>query len=169
MNQLDFGFKFCTNCKTEKLLTDFYVQTSNKDGLANYCIGCKKQIYKQTYDNFKDKNSERSRQYYSDRKDKVREQRKTYYQSAYYKLSTSLRDKFDRLVNRNDNTLHPLFNISGESIRSTIETKFENGMSWDNRGSWKLVFIKRISTFDLKNKQEILLAFSPENVKPVWK
>lgn len=160
--QLDFGFKYCTHCKTEKLLTEFYKQSRNKDGLTNYCISCKKAIYKQNYVRYASKASERGRNYYAQHKEHINKCRKS------NRLVESLRDRFYRMIDNNSSIVNPTFNTSGQIIKQSLEQQFEKGMNWNNK-QWKIVFIKRLPLFDLNKSKQIHQAFSPENVKPVWK
>lgn len=168
--QLDFGFKFCTKCKTEKLLNEFYKQTLTKDGLANYCITCKKQIYKQTYSNFCQQNSARSRKFYKQNKDRVLKQRKEYRKNSNYpKLSRSLRKKFFRVIKSRTSEIHPLFKVSGEYLALSLEKQFKPQMNWSNKQDWIIKFKKQLHNFNLNDPQEIAIAFSIGNIELIWK
>lgn len=53
-------------------------------------------------------------------------------------------------------------------FRSYIETKFQSGMTWDNRGEWHLDHIKPLASFDLSNRDQFLMACHFSNYQPLW-
>jgi hypothetical protein len=61
--------KICSKCKTEKDISEFYKQPTNKDGFRNDCKLCVKQ-YREAN---KDKMLEYNKQYYKANKDTISE------------------------------------------------------------------------------------------------
>lgn len=57
-----------------------------------------------------------------------------------------------------------------EEFIKYIESKFEDGMSWSNRGKfgWHLDHIKPLCSFDLSNREEFLSACNYKNIQPLW-
>lgn len=49
-----------------------------------------------------------------------------------------------------------------------IESKFVDGMSWNNHGEWHLDHIMPLSSFDLENREELLKACNFTNIQPLW-
>ena len=53
-------------------------------------------------------------------------------------------------------------------LRSYIEGKFENGMTWDNYGAWHVDHIRPCASFDLSDKEQVLQCFNWRNLQPMW-
>jgi len=56
---------------------------------------------------------------------------------------------------------------SGE-LRSYIQSKFERGMHWNNRGQWHLDHIVPCSAFNLEQKSQLLKCFHYTKLQPLW-
>jgi len=63
-----------------------------------------------------------------------------------------------------------LIGCDGKVFREYIESKFTEGMKWENYGKngWVLDHIKRLADFDLSKPEEQLKAFNYKNLKPMW-
>ena len=57
---------------------------------------------------------------------------------------------------------------SVEFLRSYIENKFEQGMSWSNYGEWHVDHIRPCASFDLSQKDQMLECFNWRNLQPLW-
>lgn len=57
-----------------------------------------------------------------------------------------------------------------DELKKHIESKFVNGMSWDNYGyyGWHLDHIKPLSSFNLTDRQQFLEASHYTNIQPLW-
>lgn len=57
-------------------------------------------------------------------------------------------------------------------FRAYIESKFQPGMTWNNRGlgkgTWQLDHIVPLAHFDLTNRQHLILACNYLNIQPLW-
>lgn len=53
-------------------------------------------------------------------------------------------------------------------FRAWIESKFQNGMSWENYGQWHLDHIKPLASFDLSDDSHVLQACNYRNIQPLW-
>ena len=51
-----------------------------------------------------------------------------------------------------------------EYLKVYISEKFQEGMSWDNYGTWHLDHIKPCSSFDLSIREEQLKCFNYKNL-----
>lgn len=63
------------------------------------------------------------------------------------------------------------FSMAGcsvEFLRSYIENKFEQGMSWSNYGKWHVDHIRPCASFDLSQKDQMLECFNWRNLQPMW-
>lgn len=67
--------KKCITCKVEKEFSEFDKHKGRKDGLLGQCRGCKKEYWKQYYQDNKERKNERAKQYFQDNKEKIKEYR----------------------------------------------------------------------------------------------
>jgi hypothetical protein len=61
---------------------------------------------------------------------------------------------------------------SVEEFRLYIESKFKEGMTWDNWGAkdgeWQLDHIKPLSAFDLTEPEQLAIVCHYSNIQPLW-
>jgi hypothetical protein len=57
---------------------------------------------------------------------------------------------------------------TAEYLRSHIESKFAEGMSWQNYGKWHIDHIKPCAAFDLSMESEVKKCFHWTNLQPLW-
>lgn len=61
-----------------------------------------------------------------------------------------------------------LLGCSLDFFKQHIESKFTDGMSWDNMGAWHLDHIKPCILFDLSKDEEQRICFHYSNIQPLW-
>lgn len=61
-----------------------------------------------------------------------------------------------------------LIGIDTKKLAEYIESKFLEGMSWDNRNLWHIDHIRPLNSFDLTDKEQQKLAFNYMNLQPLW-
>ena len=61
-----------------------------------------------------------------------------------------------------------LLGCSYEHFKQHIESKFVDGMSWENMEKWHLDHIRPLSSFDLSIESEQQQAFHYLNMQPLW-
>ena len=54
-------------------------------------------------------------------------------------------------------------------LKSFLENKFREGMSWANHGEWEIDHIKPCASFDLMQEVEQKKCFNYTNLQPLWK
>lgn len=55
-----------------------------------------------------------------------------------------------------------------DELKFFLEGKFQQGMSWENYGSWHLDHIKPLASFNLEDKEQFLIACNYKNLQPLW-
>lgn len=55
-----------------------------------------------------------------------------------------------------------------EVLRSHLEAKFVDGMSWDRQGEWHIDHIKPCASFNLDSEEERNKCFHYTNLQPLW-
>jgi len=188
--------KRCGNCKTYKILENFY---NVKNGLFNkssFCKCCKQRKQKILRKKNKLKISEYRKNYRKRNKDKIREYNKKYYQeyaknnkdkiNNRRKKNRKKRRKSDpkfvitqrlrcrlRCALAGESKSAPTLSLLGCSVEYLVkhlENQFTDGMNWDNYGlyGWHIDHIKPCASFDLTKEEEQRKCFHYTNLQPLW-
>jgi hypothetical protein len=162
--------RWCRNCQKEYDLIRRPPKTNMKKGVKTfdyklYCIKNREEI------------NRKNREYYHKNKDKVREHQREYERNKRksdinYKLkkniSTSVCNQLKKRCIVKDMRTKDLIGVSVKEIREHLESKFQEGMSWENYGEWHIDHIKPQSSFDFNNKEEIKECWKLSNLQPLW-
>lgn len=173
--------KTCTNCKDNKLLTDFYKRSMVPDGRCSECKECSKRRNKNVHRNYYSKNKEKllvdhreygkiyrqSEAYKKKKRDRNKERLRT---DVIFKLSHNLRRRMRSAIKRNQKIGSAVSDLGCtiQFFKNYIESKFQNDMSWDNYGRWHLDHIQPLASFDLSNRDQFLKAANYTNYQPLW-
>ena len=87
-----------------------------------------------------------------------------------YKIIKLLRSRIWRALKKNvkSNSTMKLTGCTVEQLKKYIESKFEDGMSWDNYGTWHVDHIIPCAQFDLSNPEQQKICFHYTNLQPMW-
>lgn len=118
------------------------------------------------------------RRYFNENKEKayksmVRRQKERYRSDPKFRASAILRDCIKRVFKsieegKSSNTFS-LLGYSCEDFMSNIESKFSEGMDWDNHGVvWQLDHIIPMGAFDLADEHQRVYCNSLENLQPLF-
>jgi hypothetical protein len=179
--------KICSKCEVGKLICEFNVRKSSKDGYRNYCKIChleysKKYVnenyekYKKYQDTYHDKNIKihrlKSSEYYQNNKEKVHNYLKLKYRNdSLFRLKISIRNRINVfLKNKNITKKNKSFDLVGcspEFLKEYIENKFTEGMSWELLGQF--IHIDHIIPLSSANTEEELYKLCHyTNLQPLW-
>ena len=61
-----------------------------------------------------------------------------------------------------------LVGIEISEIKLHLESKFKEGMTWDNYGEWHIDHIKPQCLFDFTDEEQIKECWALENLQPLW-
>jgi hypothetical protein len=173
--------KVCTKCSLEKNINEFYKDSSKYDGYACACKECcikhrnkyrkeNKSKIKEYYQNYY-KSNNYSKEYYRLNKDKI----KQYYKHKYHnninkRLHHIISVTLNNMINKKYDTSKylKLFGYTIEELKTHLEKKFKENMSWDNYGEWHIDHIKPKSWFSVDSEQELKKCWSLDNLQPLW-
>lgn len=96
--------------------------------------------------------------------------RERYHKDNKFRLSIVLRNRFYELVAKGWKSQSVLKHLgcSLEELKSYLQSKFKEGMSWDNYGSWHIDHIKPCVSFDLSTREGQAACFHFTNLQPLW-
>lgn len=127
------------------------------------------------YQENKEKIKRRVQEYQKNNKDKInlRNSKKRRLDDEF-KLRQNLRSRLNMAMRSNSKSGSAVKDLgcSIPDLKSHLESKFSYGMSWDNYGSskesWVIDHILPLSSFDLSNRNELLVACNFINLQPLW-
>lgn len=151
----------CIYCKKWRSEDECY-KRPNGD-LRGICIECKSKRSKEYMEEVKN-DEEKYKQYLTNKVNWAKT-------NIHCKISTNLRTRMRSLVvnkNPKDSTSFKLVGCSIDNLKSHLENQFNEGMTWDNYGSyWHIDHIIPCAAFNLKNKQEQKRCFNYHNLQPL--
>ena len=173
----------------EKILTgkkSYYL--ANKDKLKDRMKIYSKIYYKANKDKVKalakvyyeinrDKRIAYGKAYSKANRDKVNAHRNIYRNNRMktdiqFKLSRVLRRRLSQALHgnyKNGSAVKDL-GCSIDELKTHLESKFQSGMTWDNWSfkGWHIDHIKPLASFDLTDREQLLIACHYTNLQPLW-
>lgn len=168
--------RVCSCCKMEKSTDEFHKRGSHH---KSHCKECRKinenEAQRVRALDYRSKNLEKiraSQAEYNKRQDvkakrniKNKERRKS---DSQYRLKHNLRCRITKCIkNKSKNTIS-LLGCSIDQFKVYIESKFTDGMSWDNYGEWHIDHITPCISFDLLDPKQQEICFHYTNLQPLW-
>ena len=158
--------KKCPVCNTEKEFSEFYKSSSQASGYRQICKKC---------DN-KERGVRRKNKMKTDSGYRKKWTRKVFLtkkrkelKDPIFKLKRNLQSKLSQSIKHgyNDKTkAHRLLGLKWGVLREYIESKFYEGMSWENFGQWQIDHIFPLS--QAKSEEELYKLFHYTNIQPLW-
>lgn len=113
----------------------------------------------------------RAARWYQDNKEHINKRvKKRKSIDVEFKLICNLRAAINSALRGNYKSGHTieLLGCSIEYLRSYLEVRFTEGMSWDNYGSWHIDHIIPLSYFDMSDPEQQKRAWHYTNLQPLW-
>lgn len=172
-----------------KSTSEFY-RDNLRNGYKSACKSCCKiyqennkekiKITKQNhYKKHKEQIREYNRKYKMAHKEKIYKKqtlsnKKRYHNDPAYKISCSLRNRIrssikNSGISKDTNTIE-LLGCSFKEAKIYLESKFTNGMTWNNYGyyGWHIDHIRPCASFDLTDPEQQKQCFHYSNLQPLW-
>lgn len=185
--------KTCNVCKQVKNIEEFYPRKNRKTGRIGTCKDCyaiKRSSRWHSDYVYRNKLSRCGKQYNLTHKKEKLNYNKKYSQShkkernqrlfdrlkndIEFRLLCRLRNQVKQaVINQHTEKSHKTKELIGCTIkflREHLESKFLEGMSWDNYGrkGWHIDHIKPCAAFDLTKEEEQKKCFYYTNLQPLW-
>ena len=96
---------------------------------------------------------------------------KTYNSSPLLrKIGRNLRSRLNKAIKGNYKTGSAVRDLgcSIKELKKYLESKWQQGMSWDNYGEWHIDHIKPLNSFDLEDEEQLKEACHYTNLQPLW-
>jgi hypothetical protein len=165
--------KFCSKCKLEKDICEFNTRKNRKGDLIlrGYCKQCHCVMsVKYNINNPEKYKQYRVKWYSKNSKSLVEKNKKRRNSDILYKLRINIRNRLKIALKNNSikgNTIK-LLGIDIPSFKIYLESKFLNGMSWDNYGlyGWHIDHIVPLS--NAKTEDDFYKLCHYTNLQPLW-
>lgn len=180
--------KFCDFCKKNHELVDKFWYKA-KTGVisckekrraynANYVKKNKEKLSAQ-WKEYRESHKEESKKWKTNNKTHIREYERKYRKKRRsfdldFRIRTSLRARLYQAIRKKQkkgSAVHDL-GCSIDYLIAYIESKFKEGMSWENwgrcHGKWNIDHIKPLNSFDLSQPEQLKKACHYTNLQPLW-
>jgi len=161
--------KECSKCSNIKSLESFFKRKSSKDGLEGVCKECRQEKRKpylkdlNVKSNIKRKNNGYFREYTKERRNN----------DNLYNVTCQLRKIISRSLTNKKSRTHEILGCSFEDFKKYIESKFDNWMTWENKGlyngyfnyGWDIDHIIPLSS--ARNEEDLIKLNHYSNLQPL--
>ena len=167
--------KVCKTCAIDKPLSSYGKHKTMSDGLRKSCKDCRTVERKEYRNKYKLDICEYNKRYYITNKDTIKIKRRLYEHERYYNdiqfyLHSCLSSRLRSGLKYKSKTTVSYIGCSYEFITNYLHSLFEEGMTWENRGSlWEIDHIIPVSAWDMANELEVLCCWNYRNLQPLWK
>lgn len=123
---------------------------------------------------------DRNKRYRENNPEKVREYARNYAakrrENIQYRIQSSIRCRIWRCIKKRSEHSMDLTGCTLEFLINYLESKFEEGMSWENYGNpnkdhtdcWHIDHIRPCCSFDMTDKEQQRQCFHYTNLQPMW-
>ena len=131
------------------------------------------EYYHKNKERLREKKSQYSKKYYKRNKYKYRAWRKAYVNKSpenklRARLGVMLCYYIKKVNSKKQSSILDYIGCSTGELRVYLESKFTEGMSWDNYGKWHIDHIKPCSSFNHANNEEVKKCWHYTNLQPLW-
>ena len=151
------GVFCCSICKTNKDIVMFGNDTSSSRGIRYACRECENK-----------KRVEKNRENLEIQRKKQREESRKRRSNVKNRIRMNLGTRLYLAVEKKHGNTMELTGCSKDDLYSHLESKFTEGMNWDNYGKWHIDHIKPCVSFDLTDTEEQKKCFHWTNLQPLW-
>lgn len=173
----------CTKCLLDKENSCFHKDCSKKSGINPICKECRKQYNKnraiskkKKYHSsleVKAKQSERDAIYYKQNKEKIVRRNVNYKKNRKksdigFKITEAVRSRVCCFLKNKLNKFSKEIGCSSEQLKKHLESKFQSGMTWENRSEWHIDHVYPLSKAYKEGPEAFAKACHYTNLQPLW-
>lgn len=160
LSMFTFGgelFKCCSKCKEYAPVSNFSKDKTKRTGYGSTCLSCERLRYKSKNALLREYRNEYERQ------------RKL--TDPSFKLKKTISDQVRKAVKgKGGLSTFDFLPYTVDELKRHIESKFQDGMSWNNHGDWHIDHIKPQALFNIQSMgdKDFLECWSLSNLQPLW-
>jgi len=160
------------SCKEYKIKNKEHIKDYNKNYTSENSVILSEKRKEKRKENSESLNLQ-SKEWRINNKDKVREYSRKHtplYRKKYPWLQACrnlITNTISRIGTKKEDNTIKLLNYSSIDLKLHLESRFSDGMSWDNYGEWHIDHIRPV--FDFPSKTPPCVINSLNNLQPLWK
>jgi hypothetical protein len=181
--------QICSKCNIRKPVSQYHAdhRPNSKKGIIAKCKSCCRKIsqeWRATHKDTRDR-TEYRKTYYEKNKDKFqqwnKDWRKINDRSQYHReyrdknpsarIACYCRNRIRNAI-KNGYKASSSLSLTGcnnwNELKIYLESKFTDGMTWENMGQWHIDHVKPCSSFDLTDLEQQKECFHYTNLQPLW-
>lgn len=167
----------CSKCEIDKNLEEF-PNRNNKP--RNPCKKCSNELSKLSKRKSRIENKDfeelKRKIYLFNNSDRIKIVKNNYRRNKYkndieFNIEHRFRSRLQKLTkNLNSKTNKSIFYLGCTKFefKEYLESKFIEGMSWENRDKWHIDHIIPCAKFNLSDQEELIKCFNYKNLQPLW-
>jgi hypothetical protein len=160
----------CKTCGEEKDHTLFSKKGKQKPRECKSCLNSrdrsKRASNPESYNKKIRENYERNKHKINETRRKTLQKRRN--EDPKYRAMMALHCRLYMAVKEKTGKTMDLTGCSKEELTVHLESKFTEGMTWDNYGKWHIDHILPCASFNLEDPQEQKKCFHWTNLQPLW-
>jgi hypothetical protein len=160
----DIVEKVCSKCGVTKSIDNFSSRKDSTHGFKDHCKECDSLYRKPINKKYRQQNKTTIR-----RKD-IEYRKKRMEVDDLYKAKTVAREVIRKAISRGgyrkNSRTEQILGCDYETFKSHIESKFTEGMNWQNRGEWHVDHVVPISI--AASEEQLLKLNHYTNLQPLW-
>lgn len=165
--------KKCYMCQLIKSFDEFHKDKSRYDGLNHRCKDCNRIHRANCYIKNKDKETKKVKEYNQKPETKLRKNQIQRYRTKFdmhYRMRKNISRRIIHAIKDNSKSISTMEYIgcSIEYLKDYLQSKFQNGMTWENYGKWHIDHIRPCASFDLTDIEQQKICFNYKNLQPLW-
>jgi hypothetical protein len=155
--------KLCKHCNTVKTLNCFVKRNDRSNCYRSICKECK-------VVNNRLRQKENMLYFQNNKKSILNKRNIRRNNNLNERISCCLRSRFYQAIKNNHKSGSAVRDLgcSIEEFKVFLESKFTEGMTWDNYGSWHIDHIIPLSKLDLTKHDNIVIGCHYTNLQPLW-
>jgi len=156
----------CSVCGEQKQRINFASRT-------NICKLCRNIRDREKRDENRVEYNTKSREWRAANKDRINNDKREREQARrdadpVYRLRHNLSTRLYLAVSKKVGKTFELVGCSKDELATFLEAEFEEGMTWDNYGTWHVDHIRPCCAFNLEDPEEQKKCFHWTNLQPLW-
>jgi hypothetical protein len=160
-------------CKTCNEVKHFSMFASHGKQKPYRCKLCLNSLEREKRARDPETYNKNKREVYQRNKDQINSTRRKRLQNLrdndpQYKIRMNLHSRLYMAVKEKKGKTMELVGCTTENVMKHLESKFTEGMTWENYGQWHIDHIKPCASFNLEDVEEQKKCFHWTNLQPLW-
>jgi len=174
--------KVCSRCKEEKDIELFGIDNSRKDGRSYFCTNCWNIKCRKNVRKFQKKRVAQNKNWRTtesgklslQKSRKINRLKRKNHNPSYFVIEIArcrIRSVLKQKSVKKTSLTYQYIGCDANTLREWIESQFQDGMTWENRGGkdgWHIDHKVPCDYFDFNDFEQQKICFNYRNLQPLW-